>query len=92
MTDLRRQADEAKIAVISNDVVYIKESLVEIKTTLREQSQLYALKTDLVALEKELEEAKRRITELESWKYKAIGFAAAISVGLVWVKDLFMRH
>lgn len=92
MVDLRRQADEAKIAVISNDIVYIKESLGEIKTTLRDQSTLYALKTDLTALQKELDQAQQKIAELESWKYKAIGFAAAISATLIWIKDLFIKH
>lgn len=69
---------------MANDIGYIKESLSRVEKTLDEQRAMFALRTDVANLD-------TRIKDLESWKYKAMGAAAALGVASSFLKDAIFR-
>ncbi len=77
------QKQNTSMAVMANDIGYIKLSIQDINVQLKEMDHNYVSKEDLAPVEKDHE---TRIRRLETWGFTAIGALAIIEFVLTYFK------
>lgn len=77
---MKKESEETKIAVLVEKVSTMNDTLTKLDAKFDSLTDKFASKTEVDLIKKDVE-------DLKGWKYKAIGAAGALGLGLSAIKD-----